>query len=579
MTISKKHQIVTGFVWLLIFPVVVYIAYHYFPVRELDWVSVLILFGTMFLTMLLPIQIQDISISLERWITLTIFLQYGIFAELILVQIALLILLFSQKTSLPLSHKFFVNSIVFGITSLVSGFVYYFTGGADSSLNFTSVFVYTFIYALTYTLMNNVLLKIYFKTQKRSFRLYSRGPIWDYISTFLLVPFGVSLYFLNEYLGLHSVLLIGVPFILVLLVMRSYNTSNDMQKQLSSASEIGHNLTDQLMFDEVLQKYIQKIQEIIPYEDGYVIDLRSQKTLIPLLGVENGQLTKQVKKIRFDQEKAPRDGLDLLDTKIFFNRKEMKVLKNITFDEKVRTVMTVPIIREHVTEGFLILTANRKNIFRPESIQIIDILTSYFAISLDKARHFEQTLNRSEQCGLTKLHNYRYLERKLEEAATSFKKEPTNGVSVVMLDIDHFKKINDTFGHESGNIILIELATILKSFSRKNDTVARYGGEEFVFIFDDCSKEEAVKFAEEIREKVARTNFRITPDLSKDRTPIDVNITISLGVATIPEDGKSAKRALRNADRALYIGGKQAGRNRVGILDDDKVNIEAEAPL
>lgn len=578
MTISKKAQIVTGIVWLLVFPVVLLVAYQYFPREDLEWINVLILFGIMFLTMLLPIQIQDVSVSLERWITLTIFLQYGVFAELIFLQLALLILLFSQKTSLPLNHKFFVNSIIFGITSIVSGFVYYFSGGTVSSLNFNSVFIHAFIYGLTYALVNVLLLKFYFKTQGQSLPLFSRGPVWDYITTFIMVPFSVSLYFLNEYLGLQSVLLLGIPFVIVLLVMRTYKSSNDMHAQLSAASEIGHDLADQLMFDEVLQTYIQKIKEIIPYDDGYIIDLRSQKALIPILGIENGELTKQVKGIQFEQEKTEHDGLDLQETKIFSNQKEMQALTNITFDKKVRTVLTVPIIRDHVTEGFLIFTGRRKNEFEVESIQIIDILTSYFAISLEKAKHFEQTLNKSEQCGLTKLHNYRYLDRKLEEAAATFEENPISGVSVVILDIDHFKKVNDTYGHEAGNVILIELAKILKEFSREKDVIARYGGEEFVFILPDCSKEKAIKFAEEIRVKVARTSFKITPDLSADLTPIDLNITISLGIATIPEDGKSAKKVLRNADRALYIGGKQAGRNKVGVLNNE-MNLETEAQI
>lgn len=571
MKISKKHQMIAGIIWLFVFPIIFYFAYEYFPMRPINWENLLTLFALMFLTMLLPIQIQGVSISLERWITLTVFLQYGMFVELIFVQLAMIILLFSEKTSLPLSYKFFVNSIIFSVTSLASASIYYFFGGMIHSLSFTHVLVYGSIYALTHTLVNNLLLKFYFKTQNRTFSLISKGPIWDYISVFLMVPFSVALYFLTEYLGNYSVLLIGLPFLSVLIASRMYTDSNDRQKQLSIASDIGHDLADQLLYDEVLQTFLEKLKGITPFEEGYIVDLRSRKMLIPLLAIEDGNITKQVSKIQFKKEKMPNDGLILEHTEIFSGPKEIRNLENITFPQKVKTVMTVPVIRDQVTEGFLILTSERKNAFRAEDIPIIDILTSYFAISAQKARFYEQRLRRSERCGLTKLHNYRYLDRKLEEAAVAFQAIPTRGVSVIMLDIDYFKKVNDTYGHESGNVVLKELAAILSSFLNKEDVLARYGGEEFVFILYDCSKKEAVYFAEKLRRKVEETYFTIVPDLSENHAPIDIQITISLGVASIPDDGISAKNVLRNADRALYIGGKQSGRNKVGVLDLEKV--------
>ena len=143
-----------------------------------------------------------------------------------------------------------------------------------------------------------------------------------------------------------------------------------------------------------------------------------------------------------------------------------------------------------------------------------------------------------------------------------------------MLDIDHFKSINDTYGHECGNVILVRLAELLKNFNSTITTLARYGGEEFVFVLPNTTKEEATDLAEEIRAEVEKTNFVITPDLTEeepvDRNSIDVNITISLGVATAPDDSQNAKDLLRNADRALYIGGKQSGRNLVGVYNDSE---------
>lgn len=571
---------ITFIVWLLVFPLVFYSAYVYFPIGRPDWTNIILLFIMLFLTMLLPIRFKNVSISLERWVTFTIFFQYGVFTEFIFIQLAMLILLFSEKTSLPLTHKFFVNAAIFGITSIVSGFVFYVTGGTMESLHFGHILFYGLLYASTYSLVNNILLKIYFAWHQRSYSLLSKGAIWDYISTLIMVPFSISLYFLHEYLGNKSLILVGIPFLIVLITIKMYNTSNRLHHQLAHAGKIGHELADRLLFDEVLQTFIEKLKNVIPFDHAYVVDLRSERTLIPLMGMESGAITKNVQGISFLHEKSVDDGLDMYKTKIYFNENEIKTLKNIHFKNNASSVMTTPIIRDHATEGFLVLTAERKNVFQTSDIQIIDILTGYFAISLEKARYFENTLNKSEKCGLTKLHNYRYLDRKLNEVVNDFHLNKIEKVSVIVMDIDHFKSVNDTYGHESGNELLVKLAKRLASYQNENDILARYGGEEFVFVLPNRSKEKAVAFAEKIRTEVERTKFQVIPDLSINKEPVNVNITLSLGVASIPGDARTAKKVMRNADRALYIGGKQAGRNKVGVFEkQDNTNHEETQTL
>ena len=110
-----------------------------------------------------------------------------------------------------------------------------------------------------------------------------------------------------------------------------------------------------------------------------------------------------------------------------------------------------------------------------------------------------------------------------------------------------------------------------KTYTGPNETLARYGGEEFVIVLPDTGKEDAVELAEMIRQEVENTAFTVIPDLSKDRTPIEVKMTVSIGVASVPNDAGSVKDLMRNADRALYIGGKQAGRNRVGVYDEEAI--------
>ena len=128
-------------------------------------------------------------------------------------------------------------------------------------------------------------------------------------------------------------------------------------------------------------------------------------------------------------------------------------------------------------------------------------------------------------------------------------------IAAIMLDIDHFKRFNDTFGHEAGDLVLRELAGALGRSTRGSDVASRYGGEEFLVLLPECPFDAALRRAERMREEVARLELRY------DDRPLGP-VTVSLGVAVFPDHAKESEELLRHADEALYLA-KQSGRNRV----------------
>ncbi len=155
---------------------------------------------------------------------------------------------------------------------------------------------------------------------------------------------------------------------------------------------------------------------------------------------------------------------------------------------------------------------------------------------------------------LTGLYNRNVLEQRLNDEihrATRY----NHALSVFMLDIDHFKPINDTYGHRTGDTVLQNIAKVLESSIRKTDYAARYGGEEFVVILPETSLPKAEELAERLRIQVAGHPFPINDDK-------EVNITSSIGVATFPEHAQSWRDLLDAADSAMYAA-KKAGRNQV----------------
>src|SRR6266571_3901447 len=144
---------------------------------------------------------------------------------------------------------------------------------------------------------------------------------------------------------------------------------------------------------------------------------------------------------------------------------------------------------------------------------------------------------------------------------------PGRPVAAIMLDIDHFKRFNDSFGHEAGDLVLRELAGALGRSTRGSDVASRYGGEEFLVLLPECPFDAALRRAERMREEVAKLELRY------DDRPLGP-VTVSLGVAVFPDHASESEELLRHADEALYLA-KQTGRNRVVAYSADPQKASA----
>ncbi|EHL74633.1 MULTISPECIES: GGDEF domain-containing protein [Bacillus] len=153
---------------------------------------------------------------------------------------------------------------------------------------------------------------------------------------------------------------------------------------------------------------------------------------------------------------------------------------------------------------------------------------------------------------LTGIYNRRYLELYMEKIIP-LSQEQEQTMTLIMFDIDHFKKINDTYGHHAGDMVLQKIARVIKGVILHSDVFVRIGGEEFIILLPNCSLEHGIKFAERIRKTVENTKF-----IYKG---IRIFVTISIGVTEYTE-GQDLEKFLKKADQALYQA-KETGRNKV----------------
>ena len=203
--------------------------------------------------------------------------------------------------------------------------------------------------------------------------------------------------------------------------------------------------------------------------------------------------------------------------------------------------------------GFVKLESDAPGAFGPDEVRTADLFATMAALSLENIRLYESVHQQATHDSLTQLHSHRAFQQRLQEEVLRSGRSQTP-LALIMLDVDHFKKYNDTFGHQAGDQLLRTLAAILSSFARPVDFAARYGGEEFVLILPNFVRTEAIQVAERIRARVAEEPFVFNGSPTR--------ATMSLGVAAFPTDATTASQIVRVADERLYKA-KHAGRNQV----------------
>ena len=226
--------------------------------------------------------------------------------------------------------------------------------------------------------------------------------------------------------------------------------------------------------------------------------------------------------------------------------------------------LCLPLVAHGDTIGILFVECPSEEIqeiveSRSESIRQLVQLTAMALASLEMRRKLE---HQSVRDGLTGLFNRHFLEIALErELARASRRK--SGLAVLMIDVDHFKKLNDQYGHSAGDAILKEVARVFSANVRSEDLVCRYGGEEFTIILPDISPDNAYIRAEVIRQAVANLRTELTNELYS-------TVTISIGGATFPGDGQTSDALLRHSDAALYRA-KREGRNKVILPTEQTV--------
>jgi len=237
-----------------------------------------------------------------------------------------------------------------------------------------------------------------------------------------------------------------------------------------------------------------------------------------------------------------------------------------TRGRKIQSLICVPLIAKGNVLGIVLIEHSLPNAFHNDNVRLLEIIAQQVSIAIENARLYQQMHDLATLDGLTGAYNRLYFQDNLQ---IEFKKaqEGNYDLSILMFDIDHFKRINDTHGHLFGDLVLKSIAAFIKKKLRKEDIFARYGGEEFVILMPHTTLEQVVEKAEDIRTGVSAM-------IISDRV-ISASVTISIGVSSFPLTADSQMNLVKSADDALYEA-KRQGRNRVCVAHKKTGSMEED---
>jgi len=239
---------------------------------------------------------------------------------------------------------------------------------------------------------------------------------------------------------------------------------------------------------------------------------------------------------------------------------ELKTL-GLTYSD-MGPFLLVPISQNDSIAGYLAIFSELNGSYDNSDIENASFIANQATLALENIRLYSLASELTYIDDLTKLHNIRYMDIALENEIKRAKRFNAH-LCFLFLDIDYFKEINDTFGHQVGSKVLIELGHILKEIVREIDTVARYGGDEFTILLVETNAAGATVIANRLRDIVEKHTFQTQEGLS-------IRLTITIGIAAYPEQASSKEELLTAADKAMYKG-KNTTRNVV-VLAEEKTD-------
>jgi len=230
---------------------------------------------------------------------------------------------------------------------------------------------------------------------------------------------------------------------------------------------------------------------------------------------------------------------------------------SFTEGRDVKSLICVPIVSKFKKFGLILVEQNFNNAFDIDKVNLLTVIAQQVGMAIENVSLYNKMHELAVRDNLTGVYNRLYFHERLEAELINAKTKHCE-FTLAMLDIDHFKRFNDTYGHLFGDRVLKTVAEVMSQSIRSEDIIARFGGEEFIILFPNTSLNKAYKIVERLRKKIESTNV--------SDGSVCASITASFGIASFPQNASNVTELLKNVDDALYKA-KECGRNCVKITE------------
>jgi len=339
-------------------------------------------------------------------------------------------------------------------------------------------------------------------------------------------------------------------------------TGTDRKRQIQELTlfhDVAKALTSMLDLDSILQPIMEKMAEYFRPDTWSLLMVDEQRDEL-YFAIAVGDAAEALKNVRLKVGEGiagwvAKHGERLIVPDVLNDPRFAKRIDEVTKWE-TRSIICFPLRSKHRVLGVIQLVNVHLENFTDQEMFFLQSLSDYAAIAIDNARAVEkiQELTITDDC--TGLYNARHLYKILETEvyrSSRFAYEFT----VLFIDLDHFKQVNDTYGHLIGSKLLAEIGYLIKAQLRLIDYAFRYGGDEFVVLLPQTGKDAALVVAKRLRD-----NLRVSAFCKEEG--LNLNVRASIGVATYPHDAKTPQDVIRQADEMMYLV-KNTTRDNIGI--------------
>jgi len=506
------------------------------------------------------------AMSLSYAVVLPTFILYGAGAAAAVEVIGYLLGTFFERRGWRV--KLF-NSGQYALTVFVAAAAFNLVGGTSGTRLDLVGLLGVGVFTLVYFIVNHGLVGFFFTLdhpEESAMVIWGEPAKWESLTYLITAPLGVAVIILHSVGGLLAAIALFVVSFVAALIFRLAVRLDNLNQELRTLYESAQSLGQGLDLESVKAKVFDTLGRLAPWDLAVLFlwdDLGQVLRVVDGLpvgnplegrsfrlgeGIVGGVAERRTVEVVSDSRTDPRLGEDAAW-------------------QPPGSLVVAPMATEEGLVGVLVLGAAGESRYTDEHVRLLTIFAAQAGAALSRATRYQETRQMAIMDSKTGVYNYRFFyERLSDEIRRHEAKEKP--FSLIFVDVDYLKDINDRYGHQVGDEVLVQVAELIKDSVRATDEVARYGGEEFVVLLPAAGGDEALVVAERVRWAVEAHHFEC------QRCVAPVRVTVTAGVATYPEHATQPDELIFRADEAMYYG-KHRGRNRVSLYTTAVVLPEA----